>query len=58
MSKIQKIDPIIRSVTVTKKVKKVWLTHDGGLVEVYKNNRKVAEFDLRDFNLRWSSNRK
>lgn len=43
------VDPIQRSITVSKNVDGVYFTKENGLVGVYKNNRKVASFYPEDF---------
>lgn len=40
---------IVRSVTVSKAVEGVYMTHEQGLVQVYKNGRRVVKFQARDF---------
>jgi len=47
---MKKIDPIIRSITVSKKVKDIWIAREQNIIEVYKNKRKVATFDITKFN--------
>lgn len=43
-----KIDPIQRSVSVSKKIKDISVCYEKPLIEIYKKNRKVVEIEIGD----------